>query len=115
MNLRFVGSLTVRPHKGEEFHEQFTAEELPLSKQRIDRLVGDGLSKASVGVDLKDRDMGAGFGAFASVTLTCDSDPAVVAEALDLCEKLARGACTEAFHGAAADWVEAIEKSRQGL
>ena len=66
-----------------------TAQQQDLFKE----IVGNGLSKVSVGRDLGEKDFGSGGGVMINVTLTCDQSAEKIAMAIDLAYKTADSYC----------------------
>lgn len=60
-----------------------------VQQDRYKSLVGDGLSKVTVGKDLGEKDFGSGGGVIVSVTLTCDQSEQAVTLAIALAYEVA--------------------------
>lgn len=58
-------------------------------QDRYKSLIGDGLSKVTVGRDLGEKDFGSGGGVIVSVTLTCDQSEQSVNAAIALAHEVA--------------------------
>ena len=68
-----------------------------MSSDRVARLLGSGDSRVAVSMELKDKDMGSGYGAFVTVSLSCDATEDAVDEAAELATSLAKDHVTEAY------------------
>ncbi len=83
---------------------------ITLSKKQLSQLedlVGDGLGKVTVGVELKESDFGTAAGCFVSVTLTCGQTMPEIEKAHAKAEKMALHWVNEG-HKKAADLLNEI-------
>jgi hypothetical protein len=80
-----------------------------MARDSVAELVGDGHSKVSVSMELKDKDMGSGFGAFVTVSLTCDGTESALDAASRIAMELSKEYVTEAHDMAR----EAYEETRR--
>lgn len=68
---------------------QITSEEAGMSKDIVQKLIGDGSARISVSHNLKDMDYGTGFGVQVTVSLTCNQDAETVEETFTVANSLA--------------------------
>lgn len=78
-----------------------------MPSDRVARLIGSGDSKVAVSLELKDKDMGSGYGAFVTVSLTCDGSEEGVDEAAELALGLANAYVQDAFQVARNTYLKA--------
>lgn len=79
-------SISARIKGSNPLHEVYEGE-AKMSQEQQDyykSLVGDGLSKVTVGRDNGEKDFGSGGGVMVSVTLTCDQSQDKIRGAIDL-------------------------------
>lgn len=81
--------MTVHTHAGTE-HYVYEGEAIMSQGQqdRFKALLGDGLSKVTVGCDFAEKDYGNGGGVVVSVTLTCDQSEQAVRSAIGLAQEI---------------------------
>lgn len=80
------------------FEINLTALELEMSCDVVEELLGDRGSKVSVSLELKDKDMGSGYGAFVTVSLSCNADTSSLNVAAEVATNLAKTYVEDAFH-----------------
>ena len=82
------------------FDAHITEEDIDMPRDTLTRLVGDGLSRVTCSLGLKDSDYGNGFEAFCTVQLTCNQDDDTVRAAQVLAQELGAERMADAFEAA---------------
>ena len=82
------------------FNDQLTEEDLAMSGDEVQDMVGDGNAKVSVSFGMSDKDFGNGFDAHISISLTCDQDREMIEFAYEAASDLAAEMCAGAFQKA---------------
>lgn len=83
------------------------AEDLYLSSNEIQDLVGDGNAKVSVGLGMSNKDYGNGYDVHVTVTLSCSQNREIVGYAYDAASDLASSICRDAYNKMTALYGEA--------
>lgn len=71
--------------------------DLPMTEEALQQLMGDRGARVTVSLDQKDNSFGKGFGAFASVTLSCHQESESIALAGEHALRLATVLVSEAW------------------
>jgi len=100
------GEVFVEGDRSQFFENYLTEDDLPMARDSLSELIGDGDAKVSVGLELKDKDMGSGFGAFVNVSLSCDQTEKNVQAAAGLAMELAEEFVADAFDAAKSAWKD---------
>jgi len=101
---------------GEErryFDKNITEEDVPMPRDRLAALVGDGQARVTCSFDLSDKDFGAGFGAHCTVSLTVNQSEEDVERASDIAAALASQYTEDAVKVAEALYQAALGRRKR--
>lgn len=77
--------------------EPLFEKDLNMPQDKLVELVGDGRARVTISIEQKDSNYGSGFGAFASVTLSCSQETGSIERAGQLATGLASQLAAEAW------------------
>lgn len=78
-----------------------------MPQEELKQLLGDGTARVSTSLELRDKNMGSGYGAFVTVTISCDSAQDSIDRAAEIGRNLAQEYVEEALDAAEESYHDA--------
>lgn len=99
---------------GEPFYQDIllTEKELHMSKNELAELIGDGDTRITISMALKDSDYGTGFEAFCAVQLTCEQDRDTIEIAQNLAAEVIEDFLPDLVERVRAQFTELVTKPK---